>query len=93
MALGRILLRNINEHWSDQGQENSETTSEPSEGVGDFPNNTDARSSLKSLRLGNVGKVIIGYLNINSLKNKFEALKEITLKCDTKGNISKKIQA
>ena len=26
----------------------------------------------------NIGKIIIGYLNINSVRNKFDALKEIT---------------
>ena len=38
---------------------------------------TDAKSKLKLLRVRNIGKVIIGYLNINSVRNKFDALKEI----------------
>ena len=38
---------------------------------------TDARSALKLLRMRNIGRVIIGYLNINSVRNKFDALKEI----------------
>ena len=38
---------------------------------------TDAKSALKLLRIRNVGRVIIGYLNINSVRNKFDALKEI----------------
>ena len=33
--------------------------------------------SLKLLRVRNIGRVIIGYLNINSVRNKFDALKEI----------------
>ena len=41
-------------------------------------NATDARAALKLLRIRNIGKIIIGYLNINSLRNKFDALKEIT---------------
>ena len=40
-------------------------------------NATDARSSLKLLRIRNIGKIIIGYLNINSVRNKFDAVKEI----------------
>ena len=38
---------------------------------------TDAKSKLKLLRVRNIGRVIIGYLNINSVRNKFDALKEI----------------
>ena len=38
---------------------------------------TDAKSKLKLLRIRNIGRVIIGYLNINSVRNKFDALKEI----------------
>ena len=34
----------------------------------------------KNLRLGNVNKVIFGNLNINSLPNKFDQLREIDLK-------------
>ena len=37
----------------------------------------DAKSSLKLLRLRNIGRVIVGYLNINSVRNKLDALKEI----------------
>ena len=32
---------------------------------------------LTELRKNNVGRVIIGHLNINSLRNKFEALKSL----------------
>ena len=44
---------------------------------GDLPKNHDAPSKLKLLRLRNVGRVIIGYLNINSIRNKFDALRDI----------------
>ena len=37
----------------------------------------DAKSSLKLLRLRNIGQVIVGYLNINSVRNKLDALREI----------------
>ena len=37
----------------------------------------DAKSKLKLLRIRNIGRVIIGYLNINSVRNKFDALKEV----------------
>ena len=37
----------------------------------------DAKSSLKLLRLRNIGRVIVGYLNINSVRNKLDALREI----------------
>ena len=35
---------------------------------------------IKNLRLRNANKVIIGNLNINSLRNKFDQLREIVLK-------------
>ena len=38
---------------------------------------SDAKSKLKLSRVRNIGRVIIGYLNINSVRNKFDALKEI----------------
>ena len=37
----------------------------------------DAKSSLKFLRLRDIGRVIVGYLNINSVRNKLDALREI----------------
>ena len=37
-------------------------------------------SKIKNLKLSNANRVIIGILNINSLTNKFEQLKEIVLK-------------
>ena len=37
----------------------------------------DAKSSLKLLRLRNIGRVIVGYLNINSVRNTLDALREI----------------
>ena len=36
----------------------------------------DAKSSLKLLRLRNIGRVIVGYVNINSVRNKLDALME-----------------
>ena len=60
---------------SDLQQENSANASEFFED--DLPDNHDARSKLKLLRLRNVGRVIIGYLNINSIRNRFDALRDI----------------
>ena len=37
-------------------------------------------STIKNLRLSNVNRVVIGNLNINSLPNKFNQLKELVLK-------------
>ena len=37
-------------------------------------------SKIKELRMGNANKVMIGNLNINSIRNKFEELKETVLK-------------
>ena len=37
-------------------------------------------SKIKEIKIGNANKVIIGNLNINSIKNKFEQLKETVLK-------------
>ena len=40
------------------------------------PDNSDAKSALKKLRLRNIGRLTIGYLNINSIRNKFDPLRE-----------------
>ena len=40
----------------------------------------DPLSEIKNLRLTNVNKIIIGNININSLLNKFEQLKELVIK-------------
>ena len=40
----------------------------------------DPLSKIKNLRLSNVIRVVIGNLNINSLPNKFNQLKELALK-------------
>ena len=37
-------------------------------------------SKIKELQIGNANKVMIGNLNINSIRNKFEELKETVLK-------------
>ena len=42
----------------------------------DTPDDSDAKSALKKLRSKNVGRMTIGYLNINSIRNKFDPLKE-----------------
>ena len=41
---------------------------------------THCITDIKNLRLRNVNKVIIGNLNINSLADKFDQLREIVLK-------------
>ena len=38
--------------------------------------NWKRNSELKNLRLKNVGRLVVGYLNINSVRNKFEGLKD-----------------
>ena len=40
----------------------------------------DPLSEIKNLRLGNVNKFIISYININSLPKKFDQLKELFMK-------------
>ena len=42
----------------------------------DTADDSDAKSALKKLRSKNVGRMTIGYLNINSIRNKFDPLKE-----------------
>ena len=37
--------------------------------------NWNGNSELKNLRLKNIGRLVVGYLNINSVRNKFEGLK------------------
>ena len=39
--------------------------------------NTDISQILKGLRLSNTKDVILSYLNVNSIRNKFENLREI----------------
>ena len=46
-------------------------------GLDDPADESDAKSELKQLRQININRVIIGYLNINSIRNKFDALKDI----------------
>ena len=41
---------------------------------------SNSLSKIKELRIGNANKVIIGNLNINSIRNKFEQLKKTVLK-------------
>ena len=48
----------------------------------EFHENSDPYKTLKSIRVSNVDRLIIGQLNINSLRNKFESLKLIV-----KGNL------
>ena len=43
----------------------------------DTPYDSDAKSALKKLHLKNIGRLTIGYLKINSIRNKFDVLKEI----------------
>ena len=45
-------------------------------------NNTDPLLTLKKLKINNLSRLVIGHLNINSLRNKFESLKQLI-----KGNI------
>ena len=46
-----------------------------------FINTTpNSLSKIKKIQIGNANKVIIGNLNINSIRNKFEQLKETVLK-------------
>ena len=53
------------------------TPGSPALDLPDTPDDSDAKSALKKLRLNNIGRLTIGYLNINSIRNKFDALKEI----------------
>ena len=43
----------------------------------DTTDDSDAKSALHKLRLKNIGRMTIGYLNINSIRNRFDALKAI----------------
>ena len=38
---------------------------------------SDAKSELKQLRRRNISRVIVGYLNENSIRNKFDTLKDM----------------
>ena len=38
---------------------------------------SDAKSELKQLRRRNISRVIVGYLNVNSIRNKFDTLKDM----------------
>ena len=43
----------------------------------DTPDDSDAKSALTNLRLRNIGHLTVRHLNINSIRNKFDPLKEI----------------
>ena len=47
---------------------------------GDQADESDAKSELRNLRLNTLGRVIVGYLNINLIRNKLDPLKEIVSK-------------
>ena len=38
---------------------------------------SDAKSEIKQLRRRNISRVIVGYLNVNSIRNKFDTLKDM----------------
>ena len=40
-------------------------------------NNTDPCVTLKKLKINNLSRLVIGHLNMNSLRNKFESLKQL----------------
>ena len=44
---------------------------------GDQADENDAKSELRNLRLKTLGLMIVGYININSIRNKLDPLKEI----------------
>ena len=50
--------------------------------ISDPENDTDPIQILKKVKISNINRLVIGNLNINSLRNKFESLKLIV-----KGNI------
>ena len=50
--------------------------------ISNFENDTDPLQILKKLKISNLNRLVIGHLNINSLRNKFESLKLLL-----KGNI------
>ena len=51
--------------------------------ISDPENDTDPIQILKKVKISNINRLVIGNLNINSLRNKFESLKLIV-----KGNIN-----
>ena len=50
--------------------------------ISDFENDAEPIQILKNVKISNINRLVIGNLNINSLRNKFESLKIIV-----KGNI------
>ena len=46
-----------------------------SDEIADDGESTDSKTTLKGIRMKNIRGLIIAYLNINSLRNKFESLK------------------
>ena len=51
------------------------------ENVLNQPPETDPKNILNTLRISNVNRLIVGHLNINSLRNKIQDLQEI-IKCN-----------
>ena len=76
IALANNLIKAINRKhvaWHASSCSNDETN----EILIDDSFENDPRSSLKDLKLKNSKRLVIGHININSIRNKFEALKEI----------------
>ena len=76
---------NINRECESMSTQNIDVTDSPD----------SANTILKNLRLANVNRLICAQLNINSIRNKFESLKEIVstnvdilLICETKLDLS-----
>ena len=66
---------NINRECESMSTQNIDVTDSPD----------SANTILKNLRLANVNRLICAQLNINSIRNKFESLKEIARKCPVDG--------
>ena len=64
-----------NEKTNEENISNLEYNSVTSDEIADDGESNDEKISLKSIRMKNLRGLIIAYLNINSLRNKFESLK------------------
>ena len=64
-----LLHSHYNEHNSKSDHDSNEFTAESLKSIRDVQH-------LKNIRMRNMNRIIIGHLNVNSLKNKFESLQE-----------------
>ncbi len=79
MSLSESNLGNLSGSQADSSftTESNAFESTVSATADNTPNFNGSKAELNKLNLKNIGRIIVGYLNMNSIRNKFDALKEV----------------